>query len=57
MNTSATHSLVMLVDDNELDNFVTQKLLESENFAARIVIHQSAQAGLDYLKKNASNEG
>jgi CheY-like chemotaxis protein len=51
MSTSARYPIVMLVDDNELDNFINKKLLENENFADTILVHQSAQSALDELKK------
>src|SRR5262245_32448458 len=47
--------LVMLVDDNELDNFINKKLIESEHFAGQVSIHQSAQGGLSYLRNNAGS--
>ena len=46
------YSLVMLIDDNELDNFVNKKMIEAEAFAGATTIHPSAQSALDYLKKN-----
>jgi CheY-like chemotaxis protein len=45
----------MLVDDNELDNFINKKLLENEKFAEEILVHQSAQSALDDLKRLESN--
>lgn len=44
----------MLVDDNELDNFVNKKMIESESFGGATTIHSSAISALDYLKKNES---
>ena len=41
---------VMLIDDNELDNFINKKLIENEQFAGEVTVHQSAQAALDELK-------
>lgn len=41
----------MLVDDNELDNFINKKLLENEKFAETVLVHQSAQSALEELKK------
>jgi CheY-like chemotaxis protein len=41
----------MLVDDNELDNFINKKLLENEKFADNIIVQQSAQSALEELKK------
>ena len=46
----------MLVDDNELDNFINKKLVEADTFAAATTIHTSAQSALDYLKSNSGNE-
>jgi len=46
--------LVMLVDDNELDNFINKKLVEADSFADATTIHTSAQSALDYLKSNAA---
>ena len=43
--------VVMLVDDNELDNFINKKLLENEGFAESVLVHQSAQKALEELKK------
>jgi len=51
------YSVVMLVDDNELDNFINKKLLENEKFADTILVHQSAQNALEELKKLESNPG
>jgi CheY-like chemotaxis protein len=45
------YPVVMLVDDNELDNFINKKLLENEKFADSVLVHQSAQSALDELKK------
>src|SRR5436190_3225014 len=50
MSTSR-YPVVLLVDDNELDNFINKKLLENEHFADNIIVCQSAVAALDYLKK------
>jgi CheY-like chemotaxis protein len=41
----------MLVDDNELDNFINKKLLENEKFAEAVLVHQSAQSAIDELNK------
>jgi CheY-like chemotaxis protein len=51
----ARYSVVMLVDDNELDNFINKKLLENEKFADTVLVHQSAQSALDELKKLESS--
>lgn len=52
---STRFPLVMLVDDNELDNFINKKLVEADSFANATTIHTSAQSALDYLKNNAAD--
>jgi CheY-like chemotaxis protein len=44
------YAKVLLLDDNALDNFVNKKLVEMNNFAAKVEVQESAQATLDYLK-------
>jgi CheY-like chemotaxis protein len=45
----------MLIDDNPLDIFVNQKLVESNGFAEKTLQFQEAKAGLEFLK-NAPQE-
>ena len=49
---TARYPVVMLIDDNELDNFINKKLLENEKFADTVLVHQSAQSALDELKRS-----
>lgn len=49
------YPLVMLVDDNELDNFINKKLVEADSFSAASTIHTSAQSALAYLKSKAGS--
>ena len=51
MSDTARYPVVMLIDDNELDNFINKKLLENEKFADKILVHQSAQSALEELNK------
>ena len=44
----------MFVDDNELDNFINKKLLESEQFASDIQTYLSSSDALAYLQKHAA---
>ena len=55
MSSTTRYQSVMLIDDNELDNFINKKLLESEQFASDVHVHQSAQSALEELKKMASS--
>ena len=51
MSSTSRYDVVMLIDDNELDNFINKKLLENENFTDTVLVHQSAQSALEELKK------
>lgn len=50
MSTSR-YPVVMLIDDNELDNFINKKLIETEQFAGEILVQSSAINALEELKK------
>lgn len=41
--------VVMIVDDNEIDVFINQKVLEFNHFAKRIFTFKSGRKALDYL--------
>ena len=47
---SARYKTCLLIDDNYIDNFVTSKILESGNFAEKIVILQSPTQALEALR-------
>ncbi|MGZ3900989.1 MAG: response regulator [Bacteroidia bacterium] len=40
---------VMLIDDNELDNFINEKILEANHFAKKIYVNTSAKSALEFL--------
>lgn len=40
----------MLIDDNEVDNFINQKMIEAGNFASRIYIHTSSKSAIEFFK-------
>ncbi len=44
------YSSIMLIDDNEIDNFINQKMMESCNFSENIHIYTSGKSALEYLK-------
>lgn len=49
----APYSCVMLIDDNEIDNIINEKIIEANQFADRILIFQTGQEALDYLAEQA----
>lgn len=40
----------MLIDDNEIDNFINQKMIEGCGFAENVYVHSSARSALEFLK-------
>jgi CheY-like chemotaxis protein len=41
---------VMLVDDNEIDNLINQKMIEASNICDHIFIHSGAKSAIEFLK-------
>jgi CheY-like chemotaxis protein len=51
MNTSGKkYYAVMLVDDNEIDNLINQKMIEASNICDHIFIHSGAKSAIEFLK-------
>ena len=50
MSSEFRYKKVLFVDDNELDNFINKKLIESENFSSEVQTFLSASEALEYLK-------
>jgi len=42
--------LVLLVDDNDIDNFINERMITTSGFAKTVIVKNSAQGALDYLK-------
>ncbi|MBS1527099.1 MAG: response regulator [Bacteroidetes bacterium] len=40
----------LLIDDNYIDNFVTRRILESSNFAEKVVVSSSASEAIEWLR-------
>lgn len=47
---------VMLVDDNETDNFISEKIIEMSHFAEKIIAMDSGSSALEYLQTNCNIE-
>lgn len=44
------YNTVMLVDDNDIDNFIDEKLIKAFDFAENVYVHTSAKSALESLK-------
>ena len=47
---ASRYSTAMLIDDNEIDNLINQKMLEGTNFSERIQVYTSGKSALEYLQ-------
>lgn len=44
--------LVMLIDDNETDNFISKRIIELTQFAHRVEVASSGKGALEYLRQH-----
>ena len=43
--------LVLLVDDNDTDNFISKRIIEITKFAQRVEVRNSGKSALEYLEQ------
>ena len=53
--TDTTIGSVMLVDDNDTDNFIHKRVIELTGFCKNIIVKNSGKSALDYLEINKYN--
>ncbi len=41
---------VMLIDDNEIDNLINQKMIEAASIAENIYTHTGAKSAIEFLR-------
>ncbi len=49
--------LVMLIDDNETDNFISKRIIELTRFAHRVEVTSSGKGALEYLRQHQDDPG
>lgn len=54
MNKSQVN-IVMLVDDNETDNFISKRIIELAGFATNVIVKNSGKSALEYLEQEQNN--
>ena len=47
---------VLLVDDNEIDNFINERIITSSSFCDHVTVKNSADGALNYLREIAGSE-
>ena len=48
--TSSKYYAVMLIDDNEIDNLINQKMIEAADISEHIYTHTGAKSAIEFLK-------
>ena len=49
-NIASKEKAVMLIDDNDIDNFINEKIVKNSNFTKNVYVHTSALSALEFLK-------
>ena len=49
-NSQSRYGNVLLIDDNEIDNFINERMITSSHFAEKVEVKNSADAALDFLR-------
>jgi CheY-like chemotaxis protein len=53
LNKEARYESVLLIDDNDIDNFINQRIITSYYFANSVIVKNSAIGALEHLKKSS----
>jgi len=48
------YKTVLMIDDNDIDGFVTKKIIEKSGFAKNVIVKKSAVEALSYLSSKDS---
>lgn len=49
-STNTRYRSIMLIDDNEIDNLINQKMIEASHITNHILMHSGAKAAIEFLK-------
>jgi CheY-like chemotaxis protein len=49
-NNGQSYYAVMLIDDNEIDNLINQKMIEAASIAEHIYTHTGARSAIEFLR-------
>ena len=53
--TATQYKHVLIIDDNEVDNYITQRVLKKATFATNIDVCKTGQKALDFIKSRMHN--
>ena len=46
---------VLLIDDNDIDNFINERMITTSNFSKQVTVKNSGESALDFLRKNSDS--
>ena len=46
---------VLLIDDNDIDNFINERMITTNHFGKQVVVKNSGDLALNYLKEHQSD--
>lgn len=47
---------VLLIDDNDIDNFINERMITTNHFSRQVTVKNSSESALLFLQENAANE-
>ncbi len=50
------YPIVMLIDDNEIDNFINERIITGNNFSDKVYVHSSGKSAIEFFKNIYSLE-
>jgi CheY-like chemotaxis protein len=50
-----SYKSVMLVDDNDVDNYISQRMIELSKFADKVLVKNNGKSALEFLEENQHN--
>jgi CheY-like chemotaxis protein len=47
---------VLLIDDNDIDNFINERMITTSYFSNQVIVKNSGESALQYLKDNSDKD-
>ena len=53
---ASRYKSALLIDDNEIDNFINERMITSSGFAGKVIVKNSADNAMQFLTENQHDE-
>ncbi|WP_394774832.1 response regulator [Flavobacterium sp.] len=47
---------VLLIDDNDIDNFINERMITTNFFSNKVIVKNSGESALNYLRENSGED-